>query len=144
MITSRDLVCKEGAVNAYSAFILKAVGEHLFMPSVNPDPENKVAMKVLPEDLVSFRGMLIPKGVWGPRPRTRRELMLDGVEFNGVVCSLTAEDMWGLAAIKPYVTAGLSFNYHFENGNKLFLTPANMNAFEAVWLPARAAFFPVV
>jgi hypothetical protein len=64
-----------------------------------------------------------------------------GVEFEGMMCSATAQDMWGLASIKPYIEAGNSTAFHFDNGNILTLTPANLAAFEAVWVPFRQSFF---
>lgn len=71
-----------------------------------------------------------------------REQKLAGVLFNGVMCSATADDMFGLASIKPYVKAGMSINYYFDNGNSLLITPDNIDAFEAVWFPFRQSFFP--
>lgn len=64
-----------------------------------------------------------------------------GIEFENVMCSATAEDMWGLASIKPYIQAGNSTNFHFDNGTILKLTPVNLAAFEAVWVPFRQSFF---
>lgn len=66
---------------------------------------------------------------------------MQGVEFEGVMCSATAEDMWGLASVKDFVTAGNSVKFYFENGSVLTLTPENMAAFEAVWVPFRQRFF---
>ncbi len=66
---------------------------------------------------------------------------LTGIEFQGVMCSATADDMFGLASIKNWVLSGNTTNFHFENGSKLSLSPANFSAFEAVWLPFRASFF---
>ena len=66
---------------------------------------------------------------------------LQGVEFEGVMCSATAEDMWGLASIKAFIEAGNSTNFHFDNGSVLRLTPQNIAAFEAVWVPFRQGFF---
>lgn len=66
---------------------------------------------------------------------------LVGVEFEGVMCSATAEDMWGLSAIKEWVAAGQTANFKFENGNTLAITPENYAAFQAVWVPFRASFF---
>lgn len=66
---------------------------------------------------------------------------LAGVEFEGVMCSATKEDMWGLASVKDWVRAGSSTNFNFDNGNTLTLTPQNIDAFEAVWIPFRASFF---
>lgn len=68
-------------------------------------------------------------------------LKLAGVEFEGVMCSATKEDMWGLASVKDWVRAGSSTNFNFDNGNTLTLTPQNIDAFEAVWIPFRASFF---
>ena len=66
-----------------------------------------------------------------------------GVEFAGVMCSATSEDMWGLAALRPHILAGASFPFYFSNGSVLVLTPDNVAAFEAVWIPFRASFFEV-
>lgn len=66
---------------------------------------------------------------------------LVGVEFNGVMCSATKEDMWGLNAVKEWVVAGNTTNFEFDNGNTLELTPENYADFEAVWVPFRASFF---
>lgn len=66
---------------------------------------------------------------------------LEGVEFDGVMCSATAEDMWGLNSVKDWVASGQSVNFRFENGNVLTLTHENYAAFEAVWVPFRASFF---
>lgn len=141
MIT-KDLVCRVGKNKTQTLFLLKTVEDFLYMPGPNPDEKEKVAAKVLPEDYISKRGMLIPKGEWVQRPLTETELKLRGVEFEGVMCSLCAEDQWGLASIRPYVQMGMPIKYEFKNGNKLLLTQGNMTAFESVWLPARAAFFP--
>lgn len=66
---------------------------------------------------------------------------IKGVEFEGVMCSATSEDMWGLASVKPWIQAGNDVNFHFSNGNKLVLTSLNLSAFEIVWTPFRASFF---
>lgn len=66
---------------------------------------------------------------------------LAGVEFEGVMCSVTAEDMWGLNAAKDWVELGNSTNFEFSNGNVLTLTPDNLVAFQTVWMPFRASFF---
>lgn len=134
---------KEGSAQCKVIPIIKADHNYLLMPSFNPDVNEYVARKIVPEDNVLINSVIIPRGEWVPRPSTRDELMTIGVEFQGVMCSLHAEDMWGLSAAKPYILAGQSFNYHFKNGTKLLLTPDNIAAFEAVWLPARIAFFPI-
>lgn len=68
-------------------------------------------------------------------------LKLQGVEFEGTKYSATKEDMWGLSALESYVRAGNSQVFEFDNGNKLTLTPDNIDAFQAVWLPFRVGFF---
>ena len=75
-----------------------------------------------------------------PEP-TPHELKLAGVEFEGVMCSATAEDQHGLADIEGIVKSGMSINFHFENGTKLLLTPDNIDALRAVWFPFRLSFF---
>jgi hypothetical protein len=69
------------------------------------------------------------------------ESKLTGVLYAGVMCSATKEDMWGLASIKDYVTAGGTANFTFDNGNTLTLTSSNYASFYAVWAPFRASFF---
>ena len=64
-----------------------------------------------------------------------------GVEFDGVMCSATKEDLWGLSSVKDWVAAGNNVNFEFDNGNVLTLTKDNYAAFEAVWIPFRAGFF---
>ena len=73
--------------------------------------------------------------------KTHAELKLKGVEFEGVMCSATKDDQFGLASLESRIKAGESFNFHFENGSKLTLTPDNFEAFSAVWYPFRLGFF---
>lgn len=68
---------------------------------------------------------------------------LQGVLFEGVLCSATKEDMWGLSSVAPWVQAGNSTAFEFDNGNTLVLTPDNYRAFTQVWGAFRASFFPV-
>jgi len=68
---------------------------------------------------------------------------LEGVEFEGVMCSATAQDMWGLSSIKDDVRAGLTTPFQFDNGNVVVLGPHNIDDFESVWKPFRASFFNV-
>ncbi len=72
---------------------------------------------------------------------TNGEKKLMGVLYDGVMCSATKEDMWGLKAVEDYVAAGQDTPFQFDNGNVLLLTQANMAAFQAVWVPFRASFF---
>src|SRR5690606_6555047 len=44
---------------------------------------------------------------------------LAGVKFEGVMCSATKEDMWGLSAVSPWIQAGNSTAFEFDNGNVL-------------------------
>lgn len=73
--------------------------------------------------------------------QAKRELKLSGIEFEGVMCSATAQDMWGLSAIRDYIADGGTTPFEFDNGNVLVLTPVNMAAFRATWEPFRASFF---
>ena len=93
-------------------------------------------------------GQIEKDGVFSnPKPKalTSKEksdaLKLSGVKFEGVLCSAEAEDMWGLSSIKEFIKAGNSTPFVFNNGNTLLLTPDNLSAFEAVWVPFRLGFF---
>lgn len=66
-----------------------------------------------------------------------------GIEFEGVMCSVMAKDMWGLAALRPYILEGNEFNFQFENGNTLKLNQDNLEDFEIVWFNYRDSFFEV-
>ena len=72
---------------------------------------------------------------------------LVGVEFDGVMCSATAADQAGLAAVLLAIQLqGAAFQptrFYFENGNTLVISLANWQAFAAVWLPFRQSFFAV-
>lgn len=72
---------------------------------------------------------------------------LTGVEFNGVMCSATAEDQHGLAAVMVAIqlqgTAFQPTRFHFANGNTLVISLDNWQDFAAVWLPFRQSFFAV-
>tara|TARA_R110000850_G_scaffold163910_1_gene288637 strand:+ start:489 stop:863 length:375 start_codon:yes stop_codon:yes gene_type:complete len=68
-------------------------------------------------------------------------LKFAGIKFEGVLCSAEAQDMWGLSSIKEFIAAGNSTPFVFENGNTLLLTPDNLAAFQAVWIPFRLGFF---
>lgn len=69
----------------------------------------------------------------------RKKSLHEGVEFEGVMCSAFKEDQWGLASLKEYIMAGNDVDFLFENENTLTLTPDNLAAFEAVWIPFRQA-----
>lgn len=85
--------------------------------------------------------------VYDTKPKPAKELdrmdKLTGVEFNGVMCSATKYDMWGLGVASDYIRSGNNVMWDFENGNQVLLTAANIDDFYAVWLPFRLGFFPV-
>lgn len=67
---------------------------------------------------------------------------LEGVEFEGVMCSATESDQNGLLAMYPFIKSGqLSPNFNFENGTVLKLDSNNIDALLAVWSPFRESFF---
>jgi len=75
------------------------------------------------------------------KKQNAESLKLAGVKFEGVMCSAEAEDMWSLSSIKDFIQAGNSTKFVFKNGNTLTLTPDNLAAFQAVWIPFRLGFF---
>lgn len=74
-------------------------------------------------------------------PSTHIDPKLVGVEFQGILCSATKEDMWGLSAVAPWILAGNSTAFEFDNGSTLVLTPENYQEFYVVWASFRASFF---
>lgn len=70
-----------------------------------------------------------------------------GIEFEGVMCSATAEDQAGLAAVLLAVQLqGAAFKptrFYFSNGSTLVLHLGNFQTFAATWLPFRQSFFAV-
>ena len=72
---------------------------------------------------------------------------LIGVEFDGIMCSATADDQAGLAAVLLAIQLqGAAFQptrFYFSNGNILVISLANYQAFTGVWLPFRQSFFVV-
>ena len=72
---------------------------------------------------------------------------LIGVEFDGIMCSATAQDQNGLAAVFLAIQLqGENFQptrFEFDNGSTLIVTLANWQQFAAVWLPFRQSFFAV-
>ena len=81
------------------------------------------------------------------REAAERERKVAGVEFEGVMCSATAEDQAGLAAVLVAIQMqGAAFQptvFHFENGSRLVIHLGNWQAFAATWLPFRQSFFLV-
>jgi hypothetical protein len=72
---------------------------------------------------------------------------LIGIEFEGIMCSATAQDQNGLAAVFLAIQLqGAKFQptrFEFDNGSTLIVTLANWQQFAAVWLPFRQSFFAV-
>jgi hypothetical protein len=108
---------------------------------VDPIVANHVGLIKI--SLKDFNSKLAIKNA--PAPLTPKQksdaLKFAGVKFEGVLCSAEAEDMWGLSSIKEFIEAGNSTKFVFKNGNTLTLTPDNLAAFQAVWIPFRLGFF---
>lgn len=72
-------------------------------------------------------------------------IKLEGVAFEGVMCSATKDDQAGLLAVwMDYVSSPSEFQptrFDFSNGSKLVLTKDNLPAFRAVWGAFRRQFF---
>lgn len=68
---------------------------------------------------------------------------MKGFVYNGVDCSVTAEDQWGLHSLENYILAGNAVKYHFKNGNTLILDETNYVDFKTQWAAARQSFFPL-
>lgn len=68
-----------------------------------------------------------------------------GVEYEDVMCSATAEDQHGLAAVLVAIQLqGSAFQptrFHFSNGSTLVISLENWQDFASVWLPFRQSFF---
>ncbi len=77
-------------------------------------------------------------------PEHKSYLKLRGIEFDGVMCSATKEDFWGLSAAEDWIRAGNASMWEFSNGSKLELNKDNIDAFYAVWVPFRLSFFDIV
>jgi hypothetical protein len=81
----------------------------------------------------------------GPAPEPEPDPKLTGIEFEGVMCSATADDQNGLAAVLLAIQMqGSAFQptrFFFANGNTLVISLENYQAFAAVWLPFRQSFF---
>tara|TARA_R110000850_G_scaffold152474_1_gene275693 strand:- start:108 stop:473 length:366 start_codon:yes stop_codon:yes gene_type:complete len=90
-----------------------------------------------------FKKLLVIKNTLAPLTSKEKSdaLKFAGIEFQGVLCSAEAQDMWGLSSIKEFIAAGNSTLFVFENGNTLLLTPDNLAEFQAVWIPFRLGFF---
>ena len=86
---------------------------------------------------------VLPEPSEPPKVREAR-LKLEGVEFEGVMCSATALDQFGLDSIERKIREkGKSYYFEFANDNKLLLTPDNIDSFEDTWVAFRESFFPL-
>lgn len=102
--------------------------------------ENCIEMQDLRPSDANY--IAVEGGVWELAPPTPNELKLKGVEFEGIMCSATAKDQFGLTGVVMYIRSGHNIlPFQFENGNFLQLTAENVDAFELVWLPFRESFF---
>lgn len=118
--------------------------ELMFAEGVNPnvtfDPENA---QILGEeqDVDEFLANLelVAKAI------ADAEAKMTGFDYNGVMCSATAEDQHGLTDI----LAGMQNNlltetpFKFENGSVLVLTAETINEFATTWSAFRQSFFTV-
>jgi len=69
-------------------------------------------------------------------------LKLQGIEFQGVMCSATESDQNGLLSMYSFIKSGaLSPNFRFENGSRLVLTASNIDPLLSVWSEFRNSFF---
>ena len=106
---------------------IKPSEDYIEMNSMRPSDANYVAAS---------------GGVWEIAPPTPQELKLIGVEFEGVMCSATADDQFGLTGVIMYIRSVHEIPpFKFENGNSLQLNVGNVDAFESVWLEFRESFF---
>ena len=70
---------------------------------------------------------------------------LIGFDYEGVMCSATAEDQHGLTDILVGMQSGLikETPFIFENGSVLVLNPETIQPFAAAWGKFRQSFFTV-
>ena len=62
-----------------------------------------------------------------------RRKEIEGVEFDGVLCSATEADMLLLREVKDWARQGHNIDFEFDNGNVLTIGPNNVDEFEKVW-----------
>jgi hypothetical protein len=128
---------------------------------VSPAPDadiTEVAASVVPADTphrIIDADDLPPASEWlwsdegpiVPAPPAPIDPKLIGIEFDGIMCSATAQDQNGLAAVLLAIQLqGAAFQptrFYFSNGNILVISLANYQAFTGVWLPFRQSFFMV-
>ena len=72
----------------------------------------------------------------------RKQAMLDGLEYNGYIVSLTKDDGDGLAQVKNGFDLGLTDTViHFENGIKMPITSDEFQEFALWFVNERNKFF---
>lgn len=103
-------------------------------------PEHMIMMDVI-------TGVKTEYGTPSPHEPPPPDPKLTGIDFNGTMCSATADDQNGLAAVLVAIQfQGQAFQptrFHFSNGNTLVISLDNWQDFAAVWLPFRQSFFAV-
>jgi len=94
-------------------------------------------------DLVKEQALLDAK-VLEEADKARSKAMLDGVDYNGTVVSLTKSDGDGLVQVKSGFELGLTDTViHFENGAKLPMNVADFPEFALWFVNERNKFFTV-
>ena len=96
------------------------------------------AIDLTPEEIAALPPVLPPPA---PDPK------LVGIEFDGIMCSATAQDQNGLVAVMMAIQLqGAAFEptrFEFDNGSELVISLANYQDLMAVWMPFRQSFFAV-
>lgn len=109
--------------------------------SVPDDPGNRHFQMV--QDAIANGATVTVEQPPPPTPDPK----LVGIEFDGVMCSATANDQNGLVAVMMAIQLqGAAFEptrFEFDNGNTLVISLANYQDFMAVWMPFRQSFFAV-
>jgi hypothetical protein len=62
-----------------------------------------------------------------------RRKEIEGVEFEGVLCSATEADMLLLREVKDWARQGHNIHFEFDNGSVLQIGPSNVEEFDKVW-----------
>lgn len=94
---------------------------------------------IAPDDLQGEIDKKIPEPSQEVKDQLRK---LEGVDFEGTMCSATESDQNGLLCMYPFIKAKqMSPNFKFENGSRLRLTDENIDGLLAVWGPFRNSFF---
>lgn len=108
------------------------------------DQYNKLIEQGVEIELISddVKSELAAEKAAAEKAANDRALKMQGVEFDGVMCSATHKDQSGLLAVARLIEKqGISTMFEFQNGSNLLLSPSNIAEFEAVWTPFRMGFF---